>query len=338
MRAVVLTSERPRLEVAEVPDAVAGPGEVVLDVTGCGICGSDLHIAAVVGAEGGVLGHEIAGRIAAHGAGVDAGAWPVGTAVAARPLAGCGQCSWCEAGRPDHCRDFALIGLARTGGFAEQVVVQARELFRLPASLTPDEQVLVEPLAVARRAIRRAGLEAGDSVVVLGAGPIGLAVVAWASAMGVGTLVASEPAPIRRDLATRLGATAVVDPARHDLAAVAAEATGGAGPSVVFECSGRRGMIQAGAELAAVEGRVVVAGICLSTDELFPYTSIEKELDLRFAVYYGRDDFTDTLDALDRGTLEPDVMVTDTVDLDGLPERFARLDRDTDGGKVVVRP
>jgi (R,R)-butanediol dehydrogenase/meso-butanediol dehydrogenase/diacetyl reductase len=338
MRAAVLTDQRPALALAELADPEPGPGEVLLAVTGCGICGSDLHLAAHVGDVGAVLGHEIAGTVAGHGPGTDAGRWPVGTAVAVRPLAGCGTCRWCGQGRPDHCAGFGLLGLERPGGFAELTVAPAGELFALPARLSADEQALVEPLAVAHRAVSRAGLQAGDTVAVLGAGPIGLAVAAWARTLGVETVVASDPAPLRRDLATRLGASAVVDPGAEDPAAVLAELTGGVGPSVVFECSGRPGLIQAAVRLAAVEARVTVVGICLAMDEIFPYTAIQKELDLRFALFYGRYDFTATLDALDGGRLEAGAMVTDTVDLAGLPERFARLGRDTDGGKVIVRP
>jgi (R,R)-butanediol dehydrogenase/meso-butanediol dehydrogenase/diacetyl reductase len=271
------------------------------------------------------------------GTGIDPACWPNGTAVVARPFGGCGECAFCRGGRADHCAQFQLIGLERPGGFAEFVTVRGDELFTLPATVGDDEQPLVEPLAVVRRALRRGGVESGDRVAVLGAGPIGLAVVAWAVAIGVEIVVVSEPSPLRRDLALRLGASAVFDPTADPIAASVAEATGG-GPSVVFECSGRPGLIEQAIEVTAVDGRVVVVGICPQNDEIFPFWALSKELDVRFSIYYGREDFTDTLDALDAHRLDARSMVTETIALEELPERFARLERDPDAGKVIVRP
>jgi (R,R)-butanediol dehydrogenase / meso-butanediol dehydrogenase / diacetyl reductase len=337
MRAVVLTDERPRLETADLPAPSPGPEEALLRVTGCGICGSDLHLASQLAAPGTVLGHEIAGEVEAVGSGIDQSKWPTGTAVVARPFGGCGDCVFCRGGRADHCTQFQLIGLERPGGFAEFVTVRADELFRLPATVGADEQPLVEPLAVVRRAFRRGQVTPGDRVAVLGAGPIGLAAVAWAVAIGVEVVVVSEPSALRRDLARRLGATAAFDPTGGPIAAGVMESTGG-GPTVVFECSGRPGLIEQAIELTAVEGRVVVVGICAQNDEIFPFWAMSKELDVRFAIYYGREDFTDTLDALDAHRLDALPMVTETIGLDELPERFGRLERDPDAGKVIVRP
>ncbi len=337
MRAAVLGAERPRLELADIPTPAPGPGEALLRVTGCGICGSDLHLASQLAATGTVLGHEIAGAVESVGRGVDQGRWRPGTAVVARPLAGCGRCSFCVGGRPDHCAQFQLIGLERNGGFAEFVTVRADELFELPASVGLDEQPLVEPLAIMRRAFRRGGVTPSDRVAVLGAGPIGLAAVAWAVSMGVEAVAVSEPSALRRDLARRLGATATFDPTEGPVAAGVFEATGG-GPTVVIECSGRPGLIEQALEMTAVDGRVVVVGICLQDDTIFPFWGISKEIDVRFSIYYGREDFTETLDALDARRLDALPMVTEIVNLEELPERFARLERDPDAGKVIVRP
>ena len=173
MRAVVLTDAPPALEVVDVVDPSPAADEVVVAVTACGICGSDLHVASVVGAPGTILGHEIAGTVEAIGTGVDPGQWQIGQAVAVRPFGGCGTCRWCLAGRADHCDQFQLVGLDRPGGFAERLAVQARELFALPASLVGPEQALVEPLAIARRALRRTGDANADVSARLQAGVIG---------------------------------------------------------------------------------------------------------------------------------------------------------------------
>lgn len=337
MRAAVLGADRPQLELMDVPTPAPAPGEVLLRVTGCGICGSDLHIASQLADAGAVLGHEIAGAVAGVGAGVDGDRWRPGTAVVARPFSGCGRCAFCRDGRADHCAEFQLIGLERPGGFAEFVTVRADELFELPASVLADEQPLVEPLAIMRRAFRRGAVTPADRVAVLGAGPIGLAAVAWARSMGVEAVVVSEPSALRRELATKIGATATFDPGEGPVSAGVFEATRG-GPTVVLECSGRAGLIDEAMQIAAVDARVVVVGICLQPDAIFPFWGISKELDVRFSIYYGREDFIDTLDALEGRRLDAVPMVTETISLEHLPQRFARLERDPDAGKVIVRP
>lgn len=339
MRAALLTADRPTLELATVGDPTPGASEVVLDVTACGICGSDLHVASAVGAVGTILGHEIAGRIAAVGLGVDS-AWAIGTPVVARPLTGCGQCVWCQKGRSDHCAQFALVGVDRPGGFAEQVVVSADELYRAPTSLSGPEHALVEPLAIARRALRRADLRPGEDVLVLGGGPVGLAVVAWARALGAGTIVVSEPVEIRRALAQTLGANACIDPTAvvdSDIDALVS-AHFASPPAVVVECTGAPGLIGQGLVHAAIDGRVIVVGICLATDQIFPWFGIQKELDVRFSLYYGREDFVETIGDLDSGRLVAAEMVTETVTLGQLPARFAEMVRTPDAGKVVLVP
>jgi len=336
MRAAVLTGSGGRLETTEVDDPVPGPGQVVARVTACGICGSDLHIATAFGVAGTVMGHEIAGVIDQVGPGVDA-RWTPGMAVTARPFASCGHCVTCLRGRADHCSEFQLLGFTRRGGFAELVALSSRELYALPASLTGPDQALVEPLAVALHGLRRARLLRGEAVTVLGGGPIGLATTAWARALNAGPVLVSDPVARRRDLATKLGADVVVDPFAEDLGGLCATALGGA-PSLVVECSGKPGLIDQAMSLCGVDGRVTVVGACMRRDAILPYTGLSKELDVRFALYYDREDFVDTLRALDDGTLVVDGLVTDVISLDALPEVFASMATGVETGKVVVAP
>jgi (R,R)-butanediol dehydrogenase / meso-butanediol dehydrogenase / diacetyl reductase len=335
VRAAVLTASPPTLEVVERPDPVPARGEVVVRVTGCGICGSDLHVASMMGRPGTILGHEIAGTVAALGDGVDG--WPLGRAVAVRPFTGCGACRWCQAGRADHCPSFEFIGFERPGGFAELVACDSRELFELPASVAGPDQALVEPLAVARRAMRRTGDVRGGTVTVLGAGPIGLGVVAWARRLGAAHVVVSDPSAERRALAAALGADHTVDPLRDDVGASVRERTGDAADAVI-ECSGHPGLINEALQLAAVDGRVTVVGMCMKPDTLLPWFGLSKELDVRFVIYHGREDFTDTLDELSAGTLPVAGLVSEVISLEALPARFAQLGHHPDTGKVVVGP
>jgi 2-desacetyl-2-hydroxyethyl bacteriochlorophyllide A dehydrogenase len=335
MRAVVLSEDRPRLELIRLPDPEPGVGEALIRVTGCGICGSDLHVASAVAPAGMTFGHEIAGVVEAVGPDVDASRWRIGETVAVRPFTGCGHCAQCRRGRADHCDQFALLGLGRPGGFAELVVAQADELYRLPAAVTGTDQALVEPLAIALRAVRRGTVTAEDTVVVLGAGPIGLAIVAWARHLGVEHVTVSDPSASRRALATRLGATRTLDPLIDELDLLEVTMTGA---SVVFECTGRPGMIRQAMDIAAVDGRVVVVGVCIVDDVTFPYTGLNKELDVRYALYYERQDFTDTIEALGAHRLGLDGFVEGTLTLDALPEVFASLLTGADGGKLIVTP
>ena len=328
MRAVVLNEDR-SLSVIDQPDPRPGPGETVVRVTGCGICGSDLHSIVALGEPGTVMGHEIAGVVEELGTGVT-NVKP-GDVVAVRPFSGCGSCAYCRAGRADHCASFALVGLQRPGGFAEATVAVAEELFHLPAAVRAEDHALVEPFAVARRGLRRGGLVAGESVIVLGAGPIGLAVTHWCAALGAADVIVSDPVALRRELALALGATRAVHP--DEIAE-----TAGDGVPLVVECSGARSVIDQAMQLAAVDGRVAVVGICLAFDTIFPLEGLHKELDVRFSIYYGREDFTETIDAFASGALAPDGFVTETIGLDAVPDRFARLQADADAGKVIIAP
>ncbi|MFN8018770.1 MAG: alcohol dehydrogenase catalytic domain-containing protein [Acidimicrobiales bacterium] len=335
MRAVVLSEDRPHLQLADVPDPEPGEGEVLVRVTGCGICGSDLHVASELAAPGTILGHEIAGTVEAIGTGIDGPAWKVGETVAVRPFFGCGTCASCRRGRADHCDGFALMGMARPGGFAERVVAQARELYRLPAAITGVEQALVEPLAIARRAVTRAGVGPGDSVAILGGGPIGQAILVWLRHLGVEQVTVTDPTPSRRELAVQMGASAAIDPVGDELGMLQLVL---ASASVVFECVGRTGMIDQAMDVASVDGRVVVVGVCVAHDTFFPYTGLRKELDVRYSIYYERQDWLDTIAALDRRALDLAGYVGGTVSLEDLPARFDDLLAGADGGKVVLQP
>jgi (R,R)-butanediol dehydrogenase / meso-butanediol dehydrogenase / diacetyl reductase len=331
MRAAVLTGPGGQLRIDEIPEVPPSADDVLIDVTACGICGSDLHIARAVGAPGTVLGHEIAGRVAAIGSAVDG--WTVGTPVAIRPFDGCSTCPWCAAGRADHCSQFRLLGLQQSGGFAEQVTVNANHLFRLPATVTGVDQALVEPAAVGLHALRRAGFATGEDVLILGGGPVGLAITAWARTLGADRITVTEPVAIRRELALALGADVAVDPAVADAAGLLDTA---ANPPLVMECTGAPGQLAQGLMRAGVNGRIGVVGICLAPEPILPIIGFHKELDVRFAMYYDHADFLDTITALGDGSLNLTSLVTETIPLAALPKRFEELLAAPEAGKVVV--
>ena len=335
MRAVATTGSQPSLGLVELPDPIPGPGEVVLRSLSAGICGSDLHLVqAYPDVPGVVLGHEFCGEVVAVGA--DVTGYAEGDRVAGFPLVGCGVCAACLDGRVSKCAQQQLVGVQRPGAFAEFVTVGARESFVLPAGLTADQGALVEPLAVAHHALERTPREPGEPVLVLGAGPVGVAVALWALRLGASSVVVSDPNPTRRKLAEVLGAVSV-DPAEQDVAAAFADTTGSA-PRAVVECVGLPGLVQHATEVVAVDGHVTLAGACTAPETFSPLVATAKELTLQFVLYYRRRDFATTIAQLAAGHLDASSLITGSTSLDDLPQRFASLMQPSDDCKVLVHP
>ncbi len=326
MRAAVV-NEIHSFDIIEVPDPSPGPGELVLRVHACGICGSDLKAVDNMAA-GLVMGHEFCGEVVAIGAAVDA--WTIGARVSALPLIGCGTCVPCVTGDVAHCASVDMIGVGgSSGGYAEYVRVSAREAFVVPHSVTLDHGALIEPLAVGLHAVERASLRPGDDVLVVGGGPVGLAIAMWARHHGAREVVVSDPVARRRDTALRVGATSVIDPT--------ADAIDRRFP-VVFECVGTPGMIATCVNATAVHGRLIVAGVCTKPDTFVPVLALIKELAIHFVVYYRRQDFAVTIDLVAQGRLPVDAFVTGEVGLAGFAAAFAALKHPTDQCKILVKP
>lgn len=326
MRAA-LVEEDGSFAVATVADPVPGPGDLIVRVTGCGICGSDLKSRPLM-APGTVMGHEYAGEVVAVGPATEG--WQVGMRAAVLPVLSCGSCEWCRAGDVAHCASATLVGLGGApGGFAELVRARAGLSFALPTSLPPAWGPLVEPFAVGLHAARAAGIAPGDDVLVVGGGPVGLTTARWARELGARRVTVSDPAPARRRTAAALAATDVVDPATGELG----------GPyDVVVECVGRPGLLDACVAAAAVHGRIVVAGVCMEPDPYLPVAALMKELSVRFAVYYRPQEFVEVVGAFASGRIDPGPLVTRTVGLDQLDEAFRSLTGPTGDVKIVVDP
>ena len=336
MKAAVFRAPGEPLAITDVPDPTPAPGQLVLRVAGCGICGSDLHMSEQRLPAGMVMGHEFAGEIAAVGR--DAGDWQVGDAVCALPLIGCGRCLHCLAGDTQFCRELKGTGLgAVPGAYAEYVLASALETFRLPERLAPHEGALVEPLAVGLHVVHAAEVRPGDRVLIVGAGPVGLATAMWAHHAGARDVIVSDFVAHRRELVEQFGATGTIDPAREEVLP-AFERQAGAVPTVVIECVGVPGLIQHIIDLAPPRCRVVVAGVCIKPDTIVPVTALMKELRLVFVAFYNRADFAHTIAMLAAGRIAPAGMITDLIDLSSLPEAFEALRTPSTQCKVIVRP
>lgn len=260
-----------RLEdVPEPPDPL--PGQAVVQVSYCGICGTDLHEQAhgpnlirtgphpLTGQSPPLaLGHEISGTVTALGS--DVPGIEVGTRVAVDPCLRCGQCRWCTHGEYHICAKGGSLGLAADGGFASLVTVPAEGLTPIPDTVTDEQAALAEPLAVGLHAVRRAGVQPGDKVLVLGAGPIGIAILLFAKLAGAAELFVSEPVAARADRARALGATEVYDPTAADVRREVFLRTGRVGPDAVLEATGRGDAAQLGISTVRRGGVAVLAGV-----------------------------------------------------------------------------
>ena len=337
MKAAVFKQAGQPMVIEEVADPTPHPRQLVVKVAFCGICGTDLHSTRAGPAAlpcGSILGHEFVGEVVAVGRELTQH-WRGGERVCALPFLGCGLCAACLTGRPFECEKVALTGIQVPGGFAEYVATGDRETVLLPDALELQRAALVEPLAVGLHAVRIAGLQAGQRVLITGAGPIGLAVLLWARALGARTVVMSEFSAERRALAARLGADAIIDPTQ-DLGAQFGDAAGGA-PDVIFECVGAPGLLEQCLVAAPRRTRVIVVGVCEQPDTFMPFPALLKELEIRFAVAYTRDDFETTIAMLASGRIDAGAMVTHVVPLGEMPAAFEALRNPTHQCKVLAR-
>ena len=339
--------EPERLELTDLEAPTAGPGQAVVEVSACGICGSDLHSYqhGFAARPGQVLGHEFTGRV------VDADGSPdlaVGTRVCVRPLIPCGRCDRCRAGEIQLCeggyRD--QIGYAARGAFAERVLVpraQAGEtVFALPDSVDDEAGALVEPLAVGLHAVRLGAPELGETAVVFGLGTIGLGVVRFLRLAGVRTILAFDPSALRRERALELGADAAHDPAADEPVRTVRAVTGrgpfgGARADVVIECAGVAQTFGDATRVLRNGGRLVLAAIYGRAFEMNPSRIVEKELTVRGSLAY-KDEFPRVIDLLAAGAIDASRLISHRFPLERIEEAFrAQLDRER-ALKVLVTP
>jgi threonine dehydrogenase-like Zn-dependent dehydrogenase len=378
MRAV--TCHKGELEVVDLPPLSPGEGQVLLDVVRCGICGSDLHARyhcddlADVTAEIGyddfmrmddqvVMGHEFSGRVASYGPGTRKKT-DVGAPVVALPLIRVN-------GKPQ----ATGLSKAAPGAYAEQVLVDELLMMPVPDGLDPAMAALTEPMAIGWHAVQRGEVKKNTVAIVIGCGPIGLAVICGLKASGVKTVVASDFSSARRSLATACGADIVVDPASdapydaagdrgfitrfdagvdmlldgmklvrrlplpwHHVMRTAEKLGAGPKAPVIFECVGVPGILDGIMAAAPLRSRVVVVGVCMGPDRIRPSMAINKEIELRFVLGYSPVEFRDTLHMLADKTLNATPLVTCTVGLDGVESAFTALGDPNKHAKVLIDP
>lgn len=358
MRAVV--AQGGRLTCEEIPELEPKAGEVLVRTLVCGICGSDLHAlhhldhmveltrragGGVGGgldpARGVVFGHEFSAEVLDHGPGTEK-RFKAGTRVVSVPvIAGPGG--------------MAAIGYSNTypGGFAERMILTEAMLLEVPNGLSDRQAAMTEPFAVGAHAVAKAALDEPSAALVIGCGPVGLAVIASLKARGYGPVAAADFSPARRRMAERMGADLVIDPAAESphtrWSEMGVHMTGleqafarMAGQTVkraiIFECVGVPGLLQTLVEACPTGAQIIVAGVCMEPDVIEPFLAITKQIDFRFVFGYEPEEFARTLSDIAEGRIDVEPVITDAVGLSGVAGAFEALADPESQVKIVVEP
>jgi 2-desacetyl-2-hydroxyethyl bacteriochlorophyllide A dehydrogenase len=334
MRAAVLRDGR-MVYRDDLPDPEPGPGQVLVAVRCCGICGSDLHFAAH-GAEvlaltkqmaGSIdidmdrdifMGHEFSAEIL--DAGPDTDTYPAGTLITSIPVLISGK-------------QVEPIVYSNTtlGAYAERMLLSAPLLLPIPNGLDPRHAALTEPMAVGLHAVNKSAVQPGETVLVLGCGPIGIAIVAALRARGVEHIVAADFSHKRRELAATMGADQSLDPAEGSPFDTVT-------PAVVFEAIGVPGIIDDVLRRARAGTRLVVAGVCMQPDTVHPFFAIAKEISVQFVLAYQPEEFANSLRAIAEGHIDVTPMITGDVGLEDVGAAFDDLADPERHCKILVTP
>lgn len=360
MRAVVRRGTS--LVCDEIADPVPGPGQTLVKTLACGICGSDLHalhhldhmveLGKKAGTAGGgldpskdvVFGHEYVAEVLEHGPpGMQVGArFKPGTRVVAMPV------SFGPTG-------MEAIGYSNLlpGGYAERMVLMESLLLEVKNGLSDAQAAMTEPFAVGAHAAAQSAMDKDSVALVVGCGPVGLAVIAALKAKGLGPVIASDFSPKRRAVAEAMGADIVVDPAKESpqtrwsslgVPASGMERTtrmmaGSPGKrAIIFECVGVPGVLQSLIEAAPPYAQIVVAGVCMQPDRIEPFLCISKHLDFRFVLGYTPEEFAGILHQISEGIIDVRPAITSTVGLEGVAAAFKALADPEAEVKIVVEP
>ena len=339
MRAAVLREGR-MVYRDDVPDPIPGPGQVLVGVRACGICGSDLHFArygdqvlslsdemasSLGGSTGNVdlshdifMGHEFSAEVLE--AGPDTETLPAGTLVTSIPVLISGK----------HVEPIVYSNKT-LGGYAERMLLSAPLLLPIPNGLDHRPAALTEPMAVGLHAVNKSGIQPGETALVVGCGPIGIAVIAALRTRGVESIVAADFSPKRRELATTMGAHQTLDPAQGSPFDTVT-------PAVVFEAVGVPGIIDDRMRRARHGTRLVVVGVCMQPDTMHPFFAIAKEINVQFVLAYDPQEFADSLRAIAEGEIDVSPVITGDVGLEDVGAAFDDLADPGRHCKILVTP
>ena len=321
MKAAVFSGPGQPLTIQEIEKPVMQDGEMLVRVANCGICGTDIHASRegpFMAPPNTVFGHEFSGEIVEISAQAESSGFKIGDRITSLPFIG-----------------DKTIGLGDvTGAYAEFVRVGPESVVRLPDDLDDAQGALVEPLGIGLHAVKRAGDVAEKNILIIGSGPIGLACAVWCRFFGARSIVISEMSPARIEMAKTLGFADFVDPSGD--VATEFQALADAEPDVQFECVGAPGLLQECINRAPRFGTIMAIGVCDNPDTIVPLVALTKEVTLRWAVAYEKQDFEFTIDMMRAGRIDAGAMITHVVRLEELPDIFEALRNPTDQCKVLI--
>ena len=333
MKAAIYPGHGKPVTIETLADPPPGPGDVIIKIARCGICGTDISFT-----KGGLFdfgenaqfGHEYAGEIVATGSGVSR--FKPGDRVAVLPSVACGTCSSCHShGNNVLCQASPGPGML---GFAEYARIPESVVTRLPQTLSMADGALVEPMTISLYGTKFARIQPGERVLVLGGGSVALYAIYWARRLGAGRIVAMSRSDRRKALCLEMGADAFVPFGDNEHGEVI-EALGGS-PDVVLEGVGAEGMMMKAISHAAQFARVISLGFCTSPDPLIPGVASFKCLSIQFIVGYSMKEFTYVADQMDKGHVDPKAIITNDIPLVDLPKMMEVLRGPNEETKVHV--
>ena len=335
MKAAVYKGNQ-RIDVEEIPTPTPGPGQVIVKVKYCGICGTDVHAYLYdVFPAGAVMGHEYCGTIVEVGPSVSG--WKEGDRV----IGG--------GGMPPPGKEHPSLKNPRysitgstcrpLGAYAEYILMEQWTPVSIPEGVSDEEAALCEPCAVAVHAIRISQMKLGDSVAIIGAGPIGLLCLQVAKAAGAGTVFVSEPASTRAEAALSLGADAVIDPTKDDVVSEIVSLTDGTGPAVVFECAAAKSTLDQALRMVRTGGQVVLVALAWEPTPVLPVEWMAREIRLQTSFNSIPEDFQIALDLIKSGkvTMQPLLSEASFIPLEEIKQSLDDLITPTTQVKVVVK-
>jgi len=339
------------VRVVDVPEPPKpGPGQVKIEVEWCGICGSDLHeylagpifipVDAPHPLTGGTapvtLGHEFSGTVVAVGEGVKD--VKVGDRVAPDACQVCWECYCCKRFNYPACEKLAFTGLHTDGAFAPYVNVPAYTIYKIPDTMSFEQAALVEPISVGMHAVLRAPVKAGDNVVIIGAGTIGLSTLQCARVAGAKQVIVLEMAKARKEFAEKLGATAVIDPSQCDVVEEVFKLTG-IGADVAIECVGNKATGPLAVQCIRPRGIAVLAGVFEEASSIVFNEVVFPEKEIKGSLAYNGD-FAPVIAMIDDGRIDAETMITGRIKLDDIIEKgFEELVNNKDENiKIIVSP
>lgn len=334
MRASIIRNGEFVVEQLEKP--TPGPGQVLVRNLACGICGSDLHLFSMLKGAARipnapstefVLGHEYCSEIVAFGPDT-AQKLPVGQRVCSIPFL-----------KTAEGQDGIGVTPQTPGAYAEYMILSEEYLLPVPDHLSSEAAALTEPLAVGIHAVNKANLQGDEVALVMGCGPIGLAVIGALKMRGIATILASDLSSSRRERALMMGATEVIDPAEISaFVPLNRRVDAQPAPTVVFECVGAVGLLQQICTETPAHSKVVIAGLCLAQDSFMPIEALKKELSIQYVFYYEAPEFEEALQALADGTIHWQPWLSGKVGLDGIADAFEILQDPEKHAKIIIEP